>query len=87
MRCVLLGPPGAGKGTIAQTLSTCRQAPQIATGDLLRAEVEAQTPLGKDVQRYLDAGGSQNRYQRVGQKARPMARKTGGRVYRGLEKG
>ncbi len=56
MRLVLLGPPGAGKGTQAQALSSRLGIPAISTGDIFRANVSAGTPLGKEAQRYMDAG-------------------------------
>ncbi|RZS37161.1 adenylate kinase [Herbihabitans rhizosphaerae] len=55
-RVVLVGPPGAGKGTQATALSTRLNIPHISTGDLFRANIAEQTELGRDVQRYLDAG-------------------------------
>lgn len=56
MRVVLVGPPGAGKGTQAARLSERLGVPHISTGDLFRAHVSQRTPLGQDVARYLDAG-------------------------------
>lgn len=56
MRLVLLGPPGAGKGTQAQRLQEELGAPQIASGDLLRAAVRNKTPLGVEAKRYMDQG-------------------------------
>jgi adenylate kinase len=53
---VLLGPPGSGKGTQAALLSAKYGIPAISTGDVLRAQVEAGTPLGKRVKAYLDRG-------------------------------
>jgi adenylate kinase len=53
---VLLGPPGSGKGTQAAMLSQKYQIPAISTGDVLRAQVEAGTPLGRRVKAYLDRG-------------------------------
>jgi len=53
---VLLGPPGSGKGTQAARLTATYGIPQIATGDILRAAVEAGTPLGQQVKAYLDRG-------------------------------
>jgi adenylate kinase len=51
-----LGPPGAGKGTQAERLAAIYHTPKISTGDLLRAEVKAQTPLGCQAKVYMDAG-------------------------------
>jgi adenylate kinase len=53
---VLLGPPGSGKGTQAARLAARYGIPAIATGDILRAQVEAGTPLGVQVKAYLDRG-------------------------------
>jgi adenylate kinase len=53
---VLLGPPGSGKGTQAARLTAKFGIPQIATGDILRAAVEAGTPLGQRVKAFLDRG-------------------------------
>ena len=56
MRLVLLGPPGAGKGTQAKMLEGELGLPQIASGDLLRTAVRAKTPLGVEARRYMDKG-------------------------------
>ncbi|EKF24925.1 adenylate kinase [Mycolicibacterium hassiacum DSM 44199] len=56
MRVVLLGPPGAGKGTQAAKLSEKLGIPQISTGDLFRKNIADGTPLGVEAKRYLDAG-------------------------------
>ena len=56
MRLVLLGAPGSGKGTQAARLREHLQVPHISTGDLLRAERAAGTPLGKQAQAVMDAG-------------------------------
>jgi adenylate kinase len=56
VRVVLLGPPGAGKGTQAQKLADKLGVPQISTGDLFRENISSGTPLGVEVKRYLDAG-------------------------------
>ncbi len=53
---VLLGPPGSGKGTQAARLTEKYGIPAIASGDILRAQVEAGTPLGKRVRSFLDRG-------------------------------
>jgi adenylate kinase len=56
IRVVLLGPPGAGKGTQAKLLQEKFQACQISTGDILRKAVADRTPLGKQAASYLDRG-------------------------------
>ena len=56
MRVVLLGPPGAGKGTQAVKLAEKLGVPQISTGDLFRCNIEKGTELGLEAKRYLDAG-------------------------------
>jgi adenylate kinase len=56
VRLVLVGPPGAGKGTQAAVLCTKLGIPHISTGDLFRAHISQETDLGKEVRRYLDAG-------------------------------
>ncbi len=56
MRIVLVGPPGAGKGTQAARLSERLGAPHISTGDLFRDNMKNETSLGKEAQRYVDAG-------------------------------
>ncbi len=55
-RLVMLGPPGAGKGTQAARLAEALGAPAISTGDIFRANVAAATELGRTAQQYLDAG-------------------------------
>jgi adenylate kinase len=55
-RVVLVGPPGAGKGTQAATLSDKLGVPHISTGDLFRSHIGDETELGLRVKRYLDAG-------------------------------
>ena len=56
MRVVLLGPPGAGKGTQAMKLAEKLEIPQISTGDLFRSNISDGTKLGLEAKRYLDAG-------------------------------
>ena len=56
MRLVLLGPPGAGKGTQAKQLEEELKIPQIASGDLLRLAVRNKAPLGLEAKRYMDQG-------------------------------
>jgi adenylate kinase len=56
MRIVLVGPPGAGKGTQAQYLAKNLSIPHISTGDLFRANISQGTPLGKQAQEYMNAG-------------------------------
>ncbi|HLS61796.1 MAG TPA: adenylate kinase [Ruania sp.] len=56
MRLILLGPPGAGKGTQAARLATRLAVPAISTGDIFRANVSEGTELGQLAQKYMDAG-------------------------------
>jgi adenylate kinase len=56
MRLILMGPPGAGKGTQAKVIATHFSIPAISTGDIFRANVAGRTELGKEAQRYMDAG-------------------------------
>jgi adenylate kinase len=56
MRAVLLGPPGAGKGTQAQVIAAQLGVPAISTGDIFRANVSGQTELGRQAKVYMDAG-------------------------------
>ena len=57
MRIILLGPPGAGKGTQAAAICQRFSIPQISTGDMLREAVSQGTPLGLEAKKVMDAGG------------------------------
>lgn len=57
MRLILLGPPGAGKGTQSKTLSEDYGIPQISTGDILRSAVKEGTVMGQRAKAFMDAGG------------------------------
>jgi adenylate kinase len=57
MRVILLGPPGAGKGTQAAQICRRYSIPQISTGDMLRAAIKAGTPLGVEAKKVMDVGG------------------------------
>ncbi|MCW2608939.1 MAG: adenylate kinase [Actinomycetota bacterium] len=56
MRLVLVGPPGAGKGTQAEFIAANQSVPKISTGDIFRANVGQGTPLGLQAKKYMDAG-------------------------------
>jgi len=56
VRLVLVGPPGAGKGTQAQFISAQASIPKISTGDIFRASVSQRTTLGLEAKKYMDAG-------------------------------
>lgn len=56
MRLIIMGPPGAGKGTQAKFIAEHFKIPAISTGDIFRANVTAGTPLGVEAKRYMDAG-------------------------------
>jgi adenylate kinase len=56
MRLIIMGPPGAGKGTQAKFIAEHFKVPAISTGDIFRANVTEGTPLGLEAKRYMDAG-------------------------------
>jgi adenylate kinase len=56
MNVILLGPPGAGKGTQAEGLSNYLEVPHVASGDLFRDHLNRKTPLGQSAQEYMDKG-------------------------------
>ena len=56
MKIVLLGPPGAGKGTQAKSISNRYSIPHISTGDIFRKNISEETPLGIEAKRYMDNG-------------------------------
>ncbi len=56
MKLILLGAPGAGKGTVAKLLTSIDGSVQISTGDILRGEVQSQSDLGKEAEGYMKAG-------------------------------
>ena len=56
LRLILLGPPGAGKGTQAARISAEFKIPPISTGDMFREAIKKQTPLGKEVEKYITGG-------------------------------
>jgi adenylate kinase len=57
VRLIILGPPGAGKGTQAERITAAHEIPHISTGDIFRANIKNETELGKQVKSILDAGG------------------------------
>jgi len=56
LRALLLAPPGAGKGTQGERLADIYEVPHLSTGELLRAEIADRSPLGLEVEQYLDSG-------------------------------
>lgn len=56
MRLVLLGPPGAGKGTQSQVIASTFGIPHVSTGDIFRGNVKGETPLGKEAKGYMSRG-------------------------------
>lgn len=56
MRLIIMGPPGAGKGTQAALIKEAYQIPHISTGDMFRAAIKDETPLGVEAKKYIDKG-------------------------------
>jgi adenylate kinase len=56
MNIVIMGPPGAGKGTQAEFIKNKYQIPHISTGDMFREAVKKGTPMGKEAQKYMNEG-------------------------------
>jgi adenylate kinase len=56
MRIIIMGPPGAGKGTQAKVIASRLSIPAVSTGDIFRANVSQETDLGREAKRYMDAG-------------------------------
>ena len=56
MNFIFLGPPGAGKGTLAAKVASAYNIPHISTGEIFRAAIKAKTPLGLKVQSIIDSG-------------------------------
>ncbi len=56
MRIIIMGPPGAGKGTQAKVIASRLSIPAVSTGDIFRANVSRETDLGREAKRYMDAG-------------------------------
>ena len=56
MNVILMGPPGAGKGTQAEIIKVAYPIPHISTGDMFREAVQNETPLGKEAKKYMDEG-------------------------------
>src|SRR3990167_7299086 len=56
MRFILMGPPGAGKGTQAEKLAARFKIPRITTGDILRDAIRNETPVGRQAKRFLESG-------------------------------
>ena len=62
MKLIILGPPGAGKGTQAAFIAKKYQIPHISTGDIFRANIKGNTPLGKKAQEYMNKGELRHQY-------------------------
>lgn len=60
LRAVIMGPPGAGKGTISSRIATTFNMTHLSSGDILRSQIAKATPVGLEAKRYIDEGETAN---------------------------